>query len=93
MSPNVSAAVVSCSAPALNVTTSSLTLTTAWLANPQTGLSSAPPPPPPPLKLAAFHKQFQRVITQLGVYWEMADSDSEVLGVISMQQVKMSQPT
>lgn len=86
-SPNVS---VSCSAPALNATTtSSLTLAKAWLAIAIHKQACQVPPPLPP-KLAAFHKQFQRVITQLGVYWEMAAS--EVLCVISTQQVKMSQP-
>lgn len=31
----------------------------------------------PLLKLAAFHKQFHQLVTQLGVYWKMADFDSE----------------
>lgn len=88
LSPNASAAAVSCSAPALNATTtSSLTLTKAWLAIAIHKQACQMTPPPP--KLAAFHKQFQRVITQLGVYWEMAAS--EVSRVISTQRVKMSQ--
>lgn len=37
--------------------------------SPRARSSNVPAP-----KLATFHKQFHQLITQLGVYWEMADS-------------------
>lgn len=43
------------------------------------GIPLSPPPKPTRSKLATFHKQFHRLVTQLDVYWKIADFPRAIL--------------